>query len=73
MRHDWVLDLDIRGFFDNLDHGLMMRAVRKHTDSKWILLYIERWLKAPAQMEDGTCVSRHKGTPQGGMMTPPTQ
>jgi RNA-directed DNA polymerase len=70
MRHGWVLDLDIRGFFDNLDHELMMRAVRKHTDSKWILLYIERWLKAPAQMEGGTCVSRHKGTPQGGVVSP---
>jgi len=70
MRHGWVLDLDIRRFFDNLDHELMMRAVRKHTDSKWILLYIERWLKAPAQMEDGTCVSRHKGTPQGGVASP---
>jgi RNA-directed DNA polymerase len=70
MRRDWVLDLDIRGFFDNLDHKLTMRAVRKHTDSKWILLYIERWLKAPAQMKDGTCVSRHKGTPQGGVVSP---
>jgi len=70
MRRDWVLDLDIRGFFDNLDHRLMMRAVRKHTDSKWILLYIERWLKTPAQMKNGTCVSRLKGTPQGGVASP---
>jgi RNA-directed DNA polymerase len=70
MHRDWVLDLDIKGFFDNLDHRLMMRAVRKHTDSKWILLYIERWLKAPAQMKDGTCVSRDKGTPQGGVASP---
>jgi RNA-directed DNA polymerase len=69
-RYDWVLDLDIKGFFDNLDHDLVMRAVRKHTDCKWILLYIERWLKAPAQMEDGTLVNRDKGTPQGGVASP---
>ena len=69
-RYDWVLDLDIRGFFNNLDHELMMRAVRKHTDCKWILLYIERWLKAPAQLNDGTLVSRHRGTPQGGVVSP---
>ena len=69
-RWDWVLDLDIVGFFDNLDHGLLMRAVRKHTDSKWIVLYIERWLKAPAQLEDGTLINREKGTPQGGVVSP---
>jgi RNA-directed DNA polymerase len=72
-QYDWVLDLDIKGFFDNLNHELVMRAVRKHTDCKWILLYIERWLKAPAQLQDGTLVSRDKGTPQGGVITPPTQ
>jgi RNA-directed DNA polymerase len=70
---DWVLDVDIKGFFDNLDHALVMRALRKHTDCRWILLYIERWLKAPAQAADGTLVTRSKGTPQGGVMTPPTQ
>jgi RNA-directed DNA polymerase len=69
-RYDWVVDLDIKGFFDNLDHGLVLRAVRKHTDCKWILLYIERWLKAPAQKEDGTRVARDKGTPQGGVASP---
>jgi len=69
-RYDWVLDLDIKGFFDNLDHDLLMRAVRKHTDCKWVLLYIERWLKAPAQLEDGTLVNRDKGTPQGGGISP---
>ena len=69
-RYDWVIDLDIRGFFDNLDHELLMRAVRKHTDCKWKLLYIERWLKAPAQLEDGTLVNRDKGTPQGGVISP---
>jgi RNA-directed DNA polymerase len=69
-RYDWVLDLDIKGFFDSIDHGLMMRAVRKHTDCKWLLLYIERWLKAPVQMEDGSLIHRDKGTPQGGVISP---
>lgn len=69
-RYDWALDLDIRGFFDNLNHDLLMRALRAHTDCRWILLYIERWLKAPAQREDGTLVAREKGTPQGGVISP---
>lgn len=69
-RRDWVLDLDIRGFFDNIDHALMMRAVRKHTDCKWVLLYIERWLKAPVLLEDGTLAERDNGTPQGGVISP---
>lgn len=69
-RNDWVLDLDIKGFFDNIDHELLLRAVRKHTDSKWVVLYIERWLKAPVQMEGGTLCNREKGTPQGGVISP---
>lgn len=69
-RNNWVLDLDIKGFFDNIDHDLLMRAVRKHTDCNWIVLYIERWLKAPVQMPDGTVCSREKGTPQGGVISP---
>jgi RNA-directed DNA polymerase len=69
-RYDWVIDLDVRGFFDNLDHALVMRAVRKYTQCRWILLYVERWLTAPVQMEDGTLVSRTKGTPQGGVASP---
>ena len=68
--YNWVIDLDIQGFFDNIDHELMMHAVRKHTDSKWMLLYIERWLKAPAQLEDGSLIERKKGTPQGGVISP---
>lgn len=56
--------------FDNLDHALIMRAVKKHTNSKWILLYIERWLKAPVQLEDGTLVERDRGTPQGSVVSP---
>ena len=69
-RYDWVLDLDIKGFFDNIDWELLMRAVRRHTDCTWVLLYIERWLKAPVSMPDGTLVSREKGTPQGAVVSP---
>ena len=69
-RYDWVLDLDIKGFFDSIDHRLLMRAVRKHTDCRWVLLYIERWLKAPVQLEDGSLIHREKGTPQGGVISP---
>ena len=69
-RFDWILDLDIKAFFDEIDHKLLMRAVRKHTDCRWLLLYIERWLKAPAQLEDGTLVSRGKGSPQGSVISP---
>jgi RNA-directed DNA polymerase len=68
-RFDWVLEFDIKGLFDNIDHDLLMRAVRKHTDCKWILLYIERWLKAPFQ-KDGIVEERTKGTPQGGVISP---
>src|ERR1700738_4232854 len=69
-RYAWVIDLDIRGFFDNLDHELVLRAVRKYTQCSWILLYLKRWLEAPAQLEDGTLVPRTKGTPQGGVVSP---
>jgi RNA-directed DNA polymerase len=63
-RYGWVLDLDIKGFFDSGDHDLLMRAIRKHTDCKWVLLYIERWLEVPVQLEDGSLIHREKGTPQ---------
>lgn len=69
-RNDWVVDLDIKGFFDNIDHELLMRAVKKHAKDKWVVLYIERWLKAPVQEEDGLSVPREKGTPQGGVISP---
>lgn len=69
-RNDWVLDLDVKGFFDNLDHDLVMRAVRRYTDCQWVLLYVERWLKVPSQLEDGTLVARERGTPQGGVVSP---
>ncbi len=67
--YSWVVDLDIRGFFDNIDHELMMRAVACYTKEKWILKYVERWLKAGV-MQDGLIKSREKGTPQGGVISP---
>jgi len=69
-RYDWVVDLDIQGFFDNIDHSLMMRAIRKHTDCPWVLLYVERWLKAPVEASDGERTARDRGTPQGGVASP---
>ena len=68
--YDWVLEFDIKGLFDTIDHELLMRAVRKHTESRWILLYIERWLKAPFRNEDETLTERTAGTPQGGVISP---
>jgi len=69
-RDDWVLDMDIKGFFDALDHGLVMKAVAKYTDCQWTLLYIERWLKADVILPNGERISRAKGTPQGGVISP---
>jgi RNA-directed DNA polymerase len=72
-RSDWVVDLDIRAFFDSVPEDLMLKAVRHHTDQQWVVLYVARWLKAPMQRPDGTLVPRVKGTPQGSPMTAPTQ
>jgi group II intron reverse transcriptase/maturase len=69
-RADWVIDLDIKGFFDNLDHGLILKAVSHHTDQRWILLYVQRWLVAPLQGQDGTLVARDRGSPQGSAISP---
>jgi RNA-directed DNA polymerase len=69
-RYDWVVDLDIRSFFDTLDHQLVMHAVRRYTRCRWVLLYVERWLKAPMQLEDGSLEERKSGTPQGGVISP---
>jgi RNA-directed DNA polymerase len=68
--YDWVVEFDIRGLFDNLDHGLLMRALRKHCQEPWVLLYVERWLKAPMQTTEGEVLERDKGTPQGGVVSP---
>ena len=69
-KQDWVIDLDIKGFFDNLDHKLVMLAVRHHVKDPWILLYVERWLKAPVEREGGHQEQREKGTPQGSVISP---
>lgn len=69
-KYDWVVEFDIKGLFDNIDHELLLRAVRKHCSTAWVLLYIERWLKAPMQTHEGMQVARHRGTPQGGVVSP---
>ena len=69
-RYDWVLDLDVKGYFDSIDWELLLKAVRHHTDCPWVQLYIERWLKVPVQMEDGSIEPRMSGTPQGGVISP---
>src|SRR4051794_20127642 len=69
-RYDWVIDLDLRAFFDSIDHTLLLKAVSKHTDLRWVLLYVRRWLEAPLQREDGTIVPRDRGTPQGSAISP---
>jgi group II intron reverse transcriptase/maturase len=68
--YQWVLEFDIKGYFDSIDHQLLMRAVGRHTQEKWVLLYIERWLKAPIQMVDRETQVRDRGTPQGGVISP---
>jgi RNA-directed DNA polymerase len=69
-KYDWVLEFDIKGLFDNIRHDLLMKAVRKHTQENWVILYIERWLKAPMQQKDGSLKARELGTPQGGVISP---
>jgi RNA-directed DNA polymerase len=69
-KYDWVLEFDIKGLFDNIDHELLLRAVRKHVTCKWALLYIERWLTAPMEQDDGIRTARTCGTPQGGVISP---
>jgi RNA-directed DNA polymerase len=69
-RYDWVIDVDIRGFFDNISHGIMMQLLGQHTQEKWVLMYAQRWLKAGVEQEDGSILPRTKGTPQGGVASP---
>ena len=68
--YDWVVEYEIKGLFDNLNHELLMKAVRKHTNNKCIILHIERWLKAPMQLPDGSLKERTQGVPQGGVISP---
>ena len=69
-RYDWVLEFDIKGLFDNIDHTLLLRAVEMHVKCGWAILYIKRWLTAPLQHADGTLLERTQGTPQGGVVSP---
>lgn len=62
-KNDWVLEYDIRGLFDNIEHGLLLKALRHHVKDRWVLLYVERWLTAPMQLQDGSLVQRDRGTP----------
>lgn len=66
----WVIDLDIEEFFDNLPHDRLMQALNKHEPPQWVVMYIERWLKAPVEQLDGTHTVPEKGTPQGGVISP---
>jgi RNA-directed DNA polymerase len=69
-KYDWALDLDLKSFFDSLDHSLVLKAVSHHTNLRWVLLYVKRWLKAPLQLEDGTLKPRDRGSPQGSAISP---
>jgi RNA-directed DNA polymerase len=69
-KYGWVLEFDIKGLFDNIDHELLLRALRKHVTQAWALLCIERWLKAPMVQKDGEKIARDRGTPQGGVVSP---
>lgn len=69
-QYDWVLEFDVKGLFDNIRHDLLMKAVKMHVQEKWVILYIERWLKAPMQQTDGCLKTRDFGTPQGGVASP---
>jgi RNA-directed DNA polymerase len=71
-KKDWVIDLDVRKFFDSVDHDLMVKAVEANTtqDQRWVVLYVRRWLKAPILMPDGRLADRDRGTPQGSAVSP---
>jgi group II intron reverse transcriptase/maturase len=68
--YNWLVEFDIKGVFDNIDHALLMKAVRHHVKERWMLLYIERWLIAPFETKGGQLIPRDKGTPQGGVISP---
>ena len=68
--HHWVIDLDIKNFFEEIDHEKLLKALGKHVEEKWVLRYIERWLKAPLQSRKGEIAGRTNGTPQGGVISP---
>lgn len=68
--HDFAIDLDIKGFFDNIDHELLLKAVGHYCSDKWVLMYVERWLKAGVVQQDGSFKLSLSGTPQGGVISP---
>jgi RNA-directed DNA polymerase len=70
LQYAWVIDVDIKGFFDNISHEKLMELLKRHTQQRWVLLYVERWLKAGIEQEDGSIIERTKGTPQGGVISP---
>ncbi len=70
LRYPWVVDVDIKGFFDNIDHAISLELLKRHTEAKWVLLYVQRWLKAGVEQADGSIEERSKGTPQGGVISP---
>jgi RNA-directed DNA polymerase len=70
IRYSWVIDVDIKGFFDNINHEKLMQLLQQHTQEKWVLLYVARWLKAGVEHENGNIAARTKGTPQGGVISP---
>jgi len=70
MNHDFAIDLDIKGFFDNIDHELLLKAVKHYCPDRWVLMYVERWLKAGIFQSDGTITPTLQGTPQGGVISP---
>jgi RNA-directed DNA polymerase len=70
IRYAWVLDVDIKGFFDNISHSILLKLLQKYTQEKWVLMYVERWLKAGVEQKDGSIAARTKGTPQGGVISP---
>ena len=69
-RYDWVIDVDIKAFFDTIDHEQLLKAVSMNITEPWILLYIKRWLKAPMENKDGQLIERERGLPQGGVASP---
>lgn len=70
LQYNWAIDLDIKGFFDNIDHKLLLKAVQHYCKEKWVLIYVERWMKAGVMQADGTLRSNLNGTPQGGVISP---
>jgi len=70
LNHDWVIDLDIRKFFDTIDHELMLKALKHYCKDKWVHLYVKRWLKAGIVTKAGIEIDSMTGTPQGGVISP---